>query len=135
MTKEQAVALVEQVQREAPGAIEATIEHAGTSIRGYGVRMLHKRIGRVQTARYTGDWTAIKESWYWFLFPDEEPEEVPPAPDVRYLVDGVPMYITFGKDGYWRGLSRRNGKMTSKYFGKVDPRPRYPVMTQESEML
>lgn len=42
---------------------------------------------------------------------------------IHYIVDGLPMTITKGKEGYWRGKRYEDGKCINKYFGKTDPRP------------
>jgi RNA polymerase primary sigma factor len=58
-------------------------------------------------------------------------EGAAPEPKVRYLVDGLPVRI-FKSRGYWLADGWQNGKLVRKYFGKEDPRGRYPIV-EESE--
>jgi hypothetical protein len=125
MTKEQAIQLAAQIERDYAGRLKATPEDYRKSSR---LRLLLIPGQRTTLVYHYREWQSIKQAWQWFLLPEEaivvQPRE---QPKPRHLVDGIPMYIFLRQDRYWIGTYTTNKQAHKKYFGKVDPRPRYPL--------
>ncbi len=106
---------------EAYPVVEVTLKPA----QGGGTRLncYHRRLQRTLVAGSPNELDSILVSWGL-----KEAPELPPERRVRYLVDGMVMsFVREGKQGYWVARCTKEGKVYRKYFGKVDPRDRYPV--------
>ena len=127
MTQEQAQSLIAQIQTETRYvSMEVKRVHKGKSGFAVVATLLQKRIQH--TLLKKDEWLSIKQSWQWWL-PDVEAVEE--DKHEYYLIDGIPMKILLCSDGYWRGYYYANEQRCRKYFGKDDPRGKYPAWEGE----
>lgn len=128
MTEPQAYAFLATVQAEFPEKIKAAIGRSQNRKDdvGYIVHLKLVSMSLTLTAYQGDEWQSIKHAWSFFLGIETE-EEKP----VRHLVGDIPMVFYQAKDGYWRGRYQEDGLTKYKYFGRLDPRPNYPILEED----
>ena len=125
MTELQARAFQAQVRKEFPEQIRATIGRSQNrkDEHGWIVRLVLIAGQRTITAYKPDTWQAI--TWCWGM-EDVEEEEKP----IYHLIGIVPMVLE-KRNGYWYGRYQDEGKTIRKYFGRIDPRPHYPIWQED----
>ena len=136
MTEKEAISLAAQIERDYAGLIEASPELYRSTSR---IRLLLIAGQRKALVYHPREWESFKLAWHWLLYGEDAEPEVPPRASKppaspRYLVDGRVMRIrqvrTRRQKTYWIGAYQEGGKTKQRYFGKTDPRDRYPLVEE-----
>lgn len=139
MTEQEAKTLVTIIECEYPGRIHAATDtrytnnqYQETGKNRYRVHLTLLTGQRTMTICTLDQWESVLDAWQWFLC-EKRSSSVRIGPKPRHLVDGIPMYIFQNKQGYWLGTYTKDKASHKHYFGKIDPRPDYPLYEEQKE--